>query len=238
MAVDWSVYDDEMFTRVEEEFLPKYGEGETKPEQIITAMTKLVYKWYNDGDVFDNTYALEGWANDLSSYANWLYRYVPETRSILLKISDCYNDSDYEDLLYDLAETLSDFSLLDKYSGPKVGSIYDCKGPFKFDEYREDEDEYDEDAYPYEDEYDEEEEIEDEYDEDIESAQFIKSKKPRDWNTMFTVKVIDAYKKGELTLDNIAEWETKYNGGVRPNPPFNTKEILQYHIKTGEDPRR
>ena len=49
------------------------GEGEDKGTQIAIATSKLVYKWFNDGDVFDNTYYLEGWANDLSSYANWLY---------------------------------------------------------------------------------------------------------------------------------------------------------------------
>ena len=54
---------------------------------------------------------------------------------------------------------------------------------------------------------------------------------------MYTTKVIDAYKKGDLTLDNIDEWETEYNGGIKPNRPMGGKEILVYHIETGKDPR-
>ena len=70
--VDWSYYDKPEFKAINSEYLPARGEGETKATQIVTAVNKLVYKWYNDGDVFDNTGALSGWANDLSSYANWL----------------------------------------------------------------------------------------------------------------------------------------------------------------------
>ena len=61
--------------------------------------------------------------------------------------------------------------------------------------------------------------------------------KPKQWNTSFATKVIDAYKDGELTKNNIEEWEKDYNGGEVPNPPFATKKILDYHIKTKEDPR-
>ena len=70
MAVDWGYYD--KFDGLMDKYLPMHGEGETKATQIVTAVNKLVYKWYNDGDVFDNTLHLEGWANDLSDYANWL----------------------------------------------------------------------------------------------------------------------------------------------------------------------
>ena len=163
MAVDWSVYNDTDYKRINEEFLPSYGEGETKPEQIITAVNKLIYKWYNDGDVFDNTHGLEGWANDLSSYANWLYKNVPETKGILSGIESCYTEGDYEDLLFELADTVFDLGFLNKHDGPKVGSIYDCNGPFRFKEYGEEEDEddyWEDDEEEYEEEYEEEDEEE------------------------------------------------------------------------------
>ena len=105
MAVDWGYYD--KFEDVNDNYLPYKGEGATKAMQITTAVNKLVYKYYNDGDVFDNTHYLSGWANDLSSYANWLY-YHTDARDILDKIIHCMTNEDYEDLLKELADKLLD----------------------------------------------------------------------------------------------------------------------------------
>ena len=111
MAVDWGYYD--KFLALEDKYLPERGEGETKATQIITALTKLIYKWYNDGDVFDNTHHLQGWANDLSSYANWLWEYT-DAHNILDKIAYCYTESDYENLLKELADKLYNEDFLAK----------------------------------------------------------------------------------------------------------------------------
>ena len=144
MSVNWDYYD--KFGSIEERYLPRRGEGETKATQIVTAVTKLVYKWYNDGDVFDNTHHLEGWANDLSSYANWLDKYTNASR-ILHGISGCYNDGDYEDLLKDLADLLYDEEYLEQMNTEDVAeSIYTCDGPFRFVEYEEEEEDYWEDG--------------------------------------------------------------------------------------------
>lgn len=62
-------------------------------------------------------------------------------------------------------------------------------------------------------------------------------KKPKDWNSLFATKVIDAYNNGDLTEDNIEKWETEYNGGIKPYPSLGTTEILKYYIKTKKDPR-
>ena len=130
MSVNWDYYD--KFDYIMNKYLPIRGEGETKATQIVTAVTKLVYKWYNDGDVFDNTYYLEGWANDLSSYANWLDKYT-KASIILSKISDCYNDDDYKYLLKFLSDLLLNEKYLDKMKREvKEGSIYNCDGRFKF----------------------------------------------------------------------------------------------------------
>ena len=139
---DWNYFD--RFERVEARYLPNMGEGETRATQIVTAVTKLVYKFYNDGDVFDNTYYLEGWAHDLSSYANWLYENT-DAKRILDRIEFACTEDDYTDLLADLADKLLDDEYLenmDKFM--KVGSIYKCDGKFKFTENYDDECEYDE----------------------------------------------------------------------------------------------
>lgn len=138
MAVDWGYYD--KFDGINEKYLPERGEGETVATQIVTAVNKLIYKWYNDGDVFDNTHHMEGWANDLSDYANWLYENTKDAWKILNKISDCISDSEYEDLLQELADKLLDEEYLAEQNElDKVGTIYNCDGKFKYEEEAEEE---------------------------------------------------------------------------------------------------
>ena len=137
--MDWSYFS--KFEPIVDKYMPSYGEGESMASQMVTAVNKLIYKWYNDGDVFDNTHYLSGWANDLSSYANWLYKYVPKTVPILDSIKDCHNGVEYEELLVKLADTcLDDVSLTFIDCWGKVGSIYDCEGPFRFDTPDDDDD--------------------------------------------------------------------------------------------------
>jgi hypothetical protein len=155
MAVDWSYYD--KFETLIDKYMPSSGEGETKASQIVTAVNKLVYKWYNDGDVYDNSYALEGWANDLSDYANWLWEYT-DANELLENIFNCYNNSQYEDLLKELSDTLlNEEFLAEQNKVIKMGTIYKCDGAFKYVES------YDEDE---EEEYDYEEDEEDEYEDE------------------------------------------------------------------------
>ena len=104
MSKEWSEFN--KFDEADEKYLPACGEGDTMASQITTAVCKLVYKWYNDGDVFDNTNGLGGWCNDLSSYANWLWKYCNEARGVIAKWwyrgSRRMTESDYEDMLYEL----------------------------------------------------------------------------------------------------------------------------------------
>ena len=142
MSVNWSYYD--KFEKLNEEYLPPIGEGETKAKQIVTSVNKLIYKWYNDGDVYDNSYYLDGWCNDLSDYANWLYKYTDtEVQAILDKIKDTYTNSDYEDLLKQLADKLLNADYLaEQNKFEKVDTIYACEGKFKYVENYDDEEEY------------------------------------------------------------------------------------------------
>ena len=137
--VDWSYFCNDGFKAISGKYLPDYGEGESIATQIVTAVNKLVYKWYNDGDVFDNTFSLEGWANDLSSYANWLRAHT-NAKDILDRVYDCKNDGDYEDLLKALADRLLDDEDLELEAQiAKRGSIYEAKGPYRFEERYDDE---------------------------------------------------------------------------------------------------
>ena len=138
--MDWDYFN--KFEDVVEKYMPSMGEGETIASQIVTAVNKLIYKWYNDGDVFDNTYHLEGWCNDLSSYANWLYKNVLETKNILSDIVKIYSEDEYEKLLANLADLTLNEDFLGKYKREKIGTIYRCNGVFEFVENNDDDDDW------------------------------------------------------------------------------------------------
>lgn len=144
--VDWDYFD--KFTPIVNEYIPDQGEGETMASQIATAVNKLVYRWYNDGDTYDY---VNGFIGGLSTYANWLYKYVPETRNILDSITNVYNDDEYENILKRLADLTLNKEFLWEYSTESMkNSIYECDGPFSDEEYWEDgEDEYSDEEDDY-----------------------------------------------------------------------------------------
>ena len=146
-SVDWDYFN--IFHDINDKYLPDSGEGDNMATQTVTAINKLVYKWYNDGDVYDNSTAsgLDGWANDLSDYANWLAKNIDGCKDILDRIFEIhYGDNGaYEDLLKDLANNCLDENLLSGLATqPKEGSIYECPGDYSFDESRNYDEEYDE----------------------------------------------------------------------------------------------
>lgn len=139
--VEWDYFD--KFNGVINKYMPDRGEGETMASQIVTAINKLIYKWYNDGDVFDNTHALQGWCNNLSSYANWLAKNVTGAEEILDNIFTATGDDDYELLLQKLADTFLNEITLKQYKVNTVGSIYECEGKYQFIEgYLDDEEDW------------------------------------------------------------------------------------------------
>lgn len=152
--ISWSYFDKyEIYNNV---LLPARGDGLTMASQAVTACCKLVYKYYNDGDVYDNQYYLTGWANDISGSANWLYKYIPYTQEILIKIKDCLTEIEYEHILKELCDCIYIEDRLNALNQePKVGDAYNEDGPFKFIDLVNDEDyEYEEEDY-YEDDEEE-----------------------------------------------------------------------------------
>lgn len=140
-SVNWGYFN--KFKEITRKYMPDRGEGETLASQIVTAVNKLVYKWYNDGDVYDNVNSnMEGWANDLTSYANWLDKYCMPAKGILESIYDCSTDDEYENILKALADKCLDSNYLITMEEPAQGSIYDCQGPYEFEEYSEEDEDY------------------------------------------------------------------------------------------------
>ena len=141
-GVNWDYYNNYKFNSISEKYLPDYGEGDTMAEQIITAVSKLVYKYYNDGDVYDNTHYIDGFGNDLTTYANWLHKYAKGTAEILDHIDKCFNMSDYENLLKSLVDLTYNEDYLKDYQTEKTDSIYSCTGKFRFIESFDDDEWY------------------------------------------------------------------------------------------------
>lgn len=155
----WSDFD--RFEDLIGKYMPARGEGETMASQACTAVNKLVYKWFNDGDVYDNVHSnLSGWANDLSSYANWLAKNLRrDLAEPLFRIKGVSSDEEYEDILFCLADRIIRDDVLEELAEEKAtGTIYECDGPFEFEEEEED---WEDDEY-----YEEEDEEEDEEDEE------------------------------------------------------------------------
>lgn len=142
--VDWNYYN--RFDEICGKYLPPMGEGPTMATQTVTAICKLVYGWYNDGDVYDNRHFLTGWANDLSSYANWLFKYGKAYK--LQAIKTAKDNGDYEQILKAVADWFLDEDVLAEMDEMQaVGSVRDCDGPFRFDYPEGDED--DDDFLPF-----------------------------------------------------------------------------------------
>lgn len=138
----------EQFSKISDKYMLPEGEGDNKASQITAAVNKLIYKWFNDGDVYDNNYFLQGWANDLSDYANWLQKNVKGADAILVRIFNIKSEEEYETILLDLAKLCLNEEFLEKESkNPSTGSIYDCDGDFCFTNYEDDSEEDDEDWY-------------------------------------------------------------------------------------------
>lgn len=146
VGISWDYF--HKFSPMINKYMPDKGEGDNQAGQICTAINKLIYKWYNDGDVFDNTYHLEGWWNDLSTYANWLYKYCVEAKPVLDRITECEDGTAYTYLLKDLADTCLQYNILEKYEELSLkDSIYECEGPFKYEEPQEEEEDWSEEDY-------------------------------------------------------------------------------------------
>ena len=123
------------FNYVLDEYMPQSGEGDTVASQIATAVAKIAYRWFNDGDTVSSKWMVHDASAEgaVSQYANWLYNNVPESRKIFSPWLDKFNHgsvsrNEYENFLYDMCLNLLNPDFLDGYSTePKRDSIYNSK---------------------------------------------------------------------------------------------------------------
>ena len=107
-------------------YLPEDGQGENKASQLVTAANKIIYGWYNNGDT------ISGDGNDLTSYANWIDKYIkePEIRKILKDDFIDYDDTYYlSEIILPLIRFVFREDFLEGLASQEIeGDIYECSG--------------------------------------------------------------------------------------------------------------
>lgn len=134
----WDDWNREDWDKIQNKYLPDVGQGKTLLTQAVTCVCKLVYRYFNDGDFYQTTFVFESYTN-LTSYANWLYEHIEETRKILNSIYSINSEQEYVDILWKLSEIIFSESFVSKYESSELkGDVYKCDGPFTFIEPEED----------------------------------------------------------------------------------------------------
>lgn len=111
------------FLKAQGRVLPDYAEeGMTMGSQSVTAISRLVSMWLENGDVFHNEF-VDTWLNDLSSEAEWLYYNIPETKGELEKVLDSsITEEGYAEVLYNVYKIIES-KIGELNALPKKGNI-------------------------------------------------------------------------------------------------------------------
>ena len=141
MAFSWDDVDE--YAKVLDQYLPASGEGDTMATQVATAVSRIGYHWFNDGDTI--------WTDECQSCADWLYKNVRGFDTVIRALNkqpfageQSLEDDDerYSDIYGDKLKKLLDVSVnLDLEwlnEEPAEGSFFDCEGPVlaKMKEYQ------------------------------------------------------------------------------------------------------
>lgn len=109
-----------------DKYLPSMNQGKNKASQLVTAANKIIYGWYNNGDT------ISGNGNELTSYANWIDKYIkePEIRKILKDDFIDYNDTCYlDEIILPLIKFVFREDFLERLASQEIeGDIYECQG--------------------------------------------------------------------------------------------------------------
>lgn len=96
------------------ELVPAIGVAETKEGELLRAMGKLYYRWYNDGDKVEPTLSWQ--AKDSSVVNAWGYIYSYEDLNsniqwskLAEKLLDGFSSTAYETILEEIADTVIEY---------------------------------------------------------------------------------------------------------------------------------
>lgn len=114
------------------QYLPDTGEGDTMATQLATAVDRIVYRWFNDGETI--------WTDECQPFADWLWQNIDGIDAVIDDmnqymfvgfpyIKDWTFRGIYENCLKKILDIATDRDLLnDLDSRPKEGSVFDSQG--------------------------------------------------------------------------------------------------------------
>ncbi len=132
-----------------DKLVPGQGDAETVEGEMLRAINRIVYRFYNDGDKY-----FEGYGTETAGPAHsFLVNANHPLKSAMIKLFDePSGDNSYERMLKDVLDMILDYieSRQGKYSKNTLGGMFNYEPEFE----EEDEDEDDDYDYPYDDEDD------------------------------------------------------------------------------------
>jgi len=130
-----------------DKLVPGQGDAETIEGEMLRAINRIVYRFYNDGDKY-----FEGYGTETAGPAHsFLVNANHPLKSAMVKLFDePSGDNSYERMLKDVLDMILDYieSRQGKYTKNTLGGIFDYES-----EFEEEDDDYDDDDY-YDDEDD------------------------------------------------------------------------------------
>lgn len=108
---------DDVLTKLHEILVPSNGKAESTAGELIRALMRLQYRWYNDGDYFFKGYGLQ----TAGPSAAYIADTVKGDASVLIQTTAengheyLYDDDDYEQFLYDLQVNVINYILNNPY---------------------------------------------------------------------------------------------------------------------------
>ena len=90
-----SIKEDKQWQSWENDYMPPSGKADTLAGEIIRAMDRIVYRWYNDGDTVDEYGGSE--YNHCKGANFFLMEHVPGFETLESKTLGFFSDNEYED---------------------------------------------------------------------------------------------------------------------------------------------
>ena len=132
-----------------DKLVPGQGDAETVEGEMLRAINRIVYRFYNDGDKY-----FEGYGTETAGPAHsFLVNTNHPLKSAMIKLFDePSGDNSYERMLKDVLDMILDYieSRQGKYTKNTLGGIFDYEP--EFEDMEEDDDDY---TYDYDDEEEE-----------------------------------------------------------------------------------
>lgn len=131
------------FDKLFDELVPTTGKTPTKAGEIVRAVARLGYRWYNDGDMLGVGYGKQ----TCNPAGRFLCDKLPEIAPSIWDIWGIYNETQYERGLLEVKNRVIDHILANPQlrTEPNADDFFDWRDPYEdVDDSDDDSDEFDE----------------------------------------------------------------------------------------------